>query len=141
MIFSVPIDAFEWSLDFGPDSLTLTPKDLVQEMTISSQEIPLAARRLLLSPRQHFLNSHLARFPITPNQEGTMEMRDNVLSGAGAQDMDTSGYHLSDLVDVDFYWENDQLDADAVFDQEMTHPFSFQLLTILRWIQWLKTRF
>ena len=34
-------------------------------------------------------------------------MRDEVLSSVGAQDMDTSGYHVSDLDDVDFYWEID----------------------------------
>ena len=39
MIFSVSNDVFEWSLDLGPDSVTLTVKDLVQEMIISSQEI------------------------------------------------------------------------------------------------------
>ena len=43
MIFSVSSDGFEWSLDFGPDLVILTVKDLVQEKTISSQEIPLAA--------------------------------------------------------------------------------------------------
>ena len=31
MILSVSKDDFEWSLDFGPDSVTLTVKDLVQE--------------------------------------------------------------------------------------------------------------
>ena len=46
MIFSVSNKDIEWSLDFGPVSVTLTVKavkDLVQEMTIGSQEIPLAA--------------------------------------------------------------------------------------------------
>ena len=43
MIFSVSNGGIEWSLDFGPDSMTLTVKDVVQEMTISSQEFPLAA--------------------------------------------------------------------------------------------------
>ena len=61
MIFSVSNDGIEWSLDFGPDSVTLTGKDLVQEVTISSQEIPLAAWSLLLSQRQQFLNNHVAR--------------------------------------------------------------------------------
>ena len=43
-------------------------------------------------------------------------MRDDVLSSVGAQDMDTSGYRVSaDLADVEFYWENDQLDVNAVF--------------------------
>ena len=44
-------------------------------------------------------------------------MRDEVLSSVGAQAMDTSGYQVSDVDDVEFYWESDQLDvdADAVF--------------------------
>ena len=67
MIFSVSNDGIEWSLDFGSDSVTLIVKDLVQEMTISSLETPLAAWRLLLSQKQQFLNNHLARVPATPN--------------------------------------------------------------------------
>ena len=43
-------------------------------------------------------------------------MRDEVLSSACAQDMDTSVYQVSaDLNDIKFYWENDQLDVDAAF--------------------------
>ena len=56
MIFSVSNDGIEWSLDFGPESVTLFVKDLVQEMTTNSQEIPLAAWSLLLSQRHQFLN-------------------------------------------------------------------------------------
>ena len=74
-------------------------------MTISSQELLLAAWSLLLSERQDFLNNHLARVPINPNQEGTMEMRDEVLSSVGAQDKDASGYQVSDMDDVESYWE------------------------------------
>ena len=103
MTFSVPNDGIEWSLDFGPDSVTLTLKDLVHETTLSSQESPLAAWSLLLSQRQEFLNNHLARVPVTPCQQGTHEMRDELLSSVGAQDMDTSGYQVSDLDYVEFY--------------------------------------
>ena len=102
MIFSVSNDDIEWFLDFGPDSVNLTVKNLVQKVTISSQETPLAAWSLLLSQRQDFLNNHLARLLFTPNHEGTMEMRDGVLSSVGALDMDTSGYQVSDLDVVDF---------------------------------------
>ena len=84
-------------------------------MTTKSQEIPLADWSLLLSQRQKFLNNHVARVPVTPNQERTMEMRDEVLSSVGAQDMDTSGYQLLYLHDVGFYWEHDQQDVDAVY--------------------------
>ena len=83
MIFSVSSDGIQWTLDFGPDSVTIAVNDLDQNITISSQEIPLEAWQLLLFQRQDFLNNHLARVPITPNQEGTMEMRDEVLSSVG----------------------------------------------------------
>ena len=73
-------------------------------MTRSSQEILWS---LLLSQRQQLLNNLLARVPVTPNQQGTHEMRDEVLSNVGAQEvLDTSGYQMSaDLDDVEFFWE------------------------------------
>ena len=111
MIFSVSNDGIQWTLDFGPDSLTIAVNDLVQNITISSQEIRPAAWQLLLSRRQDFLNNHLAQDPFTPNQQGTMEMREEVLSNVGAQDLDTSDYQVSDLEDIEFNWENSELDA------------------------------
>ena len=122
MIFSVSNDGIQWILDFGPDSVTIARNDLDQNITISSQEIPLAAWQLLLSQRQDFLNNHLARLPITPNQEGTMEMRDEVLSSAGAQDLDTSSCQVSDLEDIEFNWEDSQLAS--VFRPDIDTPFS-----------------
>ena len=124
MIFSVSNDGIQWTLDFGPDSVTIAVNYLEQNITISSQEIHLAGWQLLLSQRQDFLNNHLARVPITQNQEGTMEMRDELLSSVGAQDLDTSGYQVSDLEDIEFNWENDQLDLDAVFRPGIDTPFS-----------------
>ena len=47
MTFSVSNDGIGWFLDFGPDSVTLTVKDIVPEMTISSREILLASSSLL----------------------------------------------------------------------------------------------
>ena len=80
---------------------------------------------LLLSQRQEFLNNCLAQVTVTPNQQGTREMRDEVLSSAFGQDMDTSGYQVSaDMDDVGFYRENDQLDVDAVFRPGIDIPFS-----------------
>ena len=124
MIFSISNDGIQWTLDFGPDSVTIAVDDLDQNIAISSQEIPLTAWQLLLSQRQDFLNNHLARVPITPNQEGTMEMREEVLSSVGAQDLDTSSYQVSDLEDIEFNWENTQLDMDAVFRPGIDTPFS-----------------
>ena len=123
--FSQSPRTVEWSLDFGSDSVTLTVKDLVQEMTMSSQEIPLAASSLLLSQRQQFLSNHLARVPVSPKQRGTHEMRDEVLSSVGAQDMDTSGHQVSAVLDdVELFWENDQLELDAVFRPGIDTTFS-----------------
>ena len=83
MIFSVSNDGIQWILDFGPDSVTISVNDLDQNVTISSQEKPLAAWQLLLSQRQDFLNNHLAQVPITPNQQGTFETREEVFSTVG----------------------------------------------------------
>ena len=124
MIFSVSYDGIQWTLDFGPDSVTIAVNDPDQNITISSQEIHLAAWQLLLAQRQDFLNNHLARVPITENQEGTMGMRDEVLSSVGAQELDTSSYQVSDLEDIEFNWENPQLDMDAVFRPGIDTPFS-----------------
>ena len=53
-------------------------------------------------------------------------MRDEVLPSVGAQEgLDKSGYQVSaDVDDVEFYWENDQLDVDAVFRRGIDNPFS-----------------
>ena len=95
-------------------------------MTKITQEIPLAAWSLLLSERQQILNNHLARVPVNRNQQGTHEMRDEVLSSVGAQEgSDTSGYQVSaDLDAVEFCWENDQLDVDATFRPGIDTPSS-----------------
>ena len=124
MIFSVSNDGIQWTLDFGPDSVTIAVNDLDQNLIIRSQEIPLAAWKLLLSQKQDFLANHLPRVPVTENQEGTMEMRDEVLSSVGAQDLNTSSYQVSDLEDIEFNWENNQLDLDAVFRPGIDTPFS-----------------
>ena len=102
--FTVSNNGTQWILDFGPDSVVLSVKDLDENITISSLEIPLAAWSLLLYQRQEVLDNHLPRVPITPNQQGTFEMREEVFSSVGAQDTDTSGYELSDLEDIEFSW-------------------------------------
>ena len=53
-----------------------------------------------------------------------MEMRDEVLSSVGAQDLDTSSYQVSDLEDIEFKKEDSQLDMDAVFRPGIDTPFS-----------------
>ena len=122
MTFSASNEGIQWTLEFGPSSVTVAVNDLDQNITISSQEIPLVAWQLLLSQRQDFLNNPLARVPITPNQQKTMEMRDEVLSSVGTQDLDTSSYQVSDLEHIEFNWENSELDA--VFRPGIDTPFS-----------------
>ena len=124
MIFSVSSDRIQWILDFPPDSATIAVNDLVQKIPISSEENPLAAWQLLLSQRQDFLDNHLPRVPITQNQEGTKELRDEVLSSLGAQDLDASSYQVSDLEDIEFNWGKSQLDMDAVLRPGIDTPFS-----------------
>ena len=52
----------QWSLDFGPDSVVLTVKDLVLELRKSSKEISLPAY-ILLFQKEEFLNNLLDWIP------------------------------------------------------------------------------
>ena len=124
MICSISNDGIHWTLDFGPDSFTIAVNDFDQNKTINSQEITLPAWQLLLSQRQVSWDIHLPRVPTTQNQEVTMKMREEVLSSVGAQDLDTSSYQVSDLEDIEFNWENNHLDLDAVFRPGIDTPFS-----------------
>ena len=71
-----------------------------------------------------FLKNHLPRVPITPNQQGTFEMTEEVLSSVGAQDTDTRGYEPSDLEDIEFSWEDPAVDTDSVYRPGKDTPFS-----------------
>ena len=111
-------------------------------MTISFNEIPVAAWIWLLSQRQQFLNNHLARVLVTLNQQGTHKIREEILSNVGAQDMDTSGYQVSaKLDDVEFYWEKDQVDVDAVLNRALILLSRQQRLTTWRRENQQKTPF
>ena len=139
IIISVCNDGIQWTLDFGPDSVTIAVNDLDQNLTISSQEIPLAAWQLVLSQRQDFLNIHLPRVPITQNQKGTMAMTDEILSSVEAQDLDTSSSQVSDLEDIEFNTKKSQLDMDAVFRPGIDTLFRQLHLKTYRWRDQLNT--
>ena len=49
-------------------------------------------------------------------------MREEVVSSVGPQDLDTNSYQLTDLEDIEFNWENSQLDS--VFRPGIDTPFS-----------------
>ena len=133
MQFTVSNNGTQRILDFVPDSVVLSVKDLDENFTISSLEIPLAAWSLLLSQRQEFFDNILPRVPITPKQQGTFKMREEVLSSVGVQYTDTRGYELFDLEDIEFSYADPAVDLDSVYRPGIDTPFSYPLLTILRW--------
>ena len=124
MQFTISNNETQWVLDFIPDSVVLSVKNLDENLTIISLEIPLASWSLLLSQRQKFLDNHLPPLPITPNQQGTFELREKVISGVGAQDTDTRGYELSALEDIEFSWEDPAVDVDSIYQPGTDTPFS-----------------
>ena len=63
MQFTVSNNETQWILDFGPASVVLSVKDLDENLTIRSLEIPLAAWFFLLSQRQEFLTITCLEFP------------------------------------------------------------------------------
>ena len=85
MIFVVSNEKTQWFLAFGPDSVFLTAKDVVEESVMSSQKSLLPTWEVLMSQRKDLLNNHSVQNPITPNQRKTFEMWEEVLASAGAQ--------------------------------------------------------
>ena len=61
-IFAVSNKKKQWSLDFGPDFFILTVKDLMLELTKSSQITSLPAWNLF-SQKEESLNNLLDRIP------------------------------------------------------------------------------
>ena len=121
--FTVSNNGTQWILEIGPDSVALSVKVLDENLTSNSLEIPLAAWYLLLSQRQQFLDKHLPRVPITSKQQGTIEMRGEVLSSVGAQDTDTREYEVSDLEDIQFSWEGPVVDMVSAYRPGIVTPF------------------
>ena len=70
------------------------------------------------------MDNHLPRVPITPNQQGKFEMREELLSIVGAQDTDTRRYELSDLEDIEFSWEDPAVDMASVYRPGIDTPIS-----------------
>ena len=123
MILLVSHEGIEWSFHFGPDSVTLTEKDIVLQMTQVCREPLLAAWSLLLSQRPAFLNNRIAEVPYTPIWQGVLEMRDDVFLSVGTENKDTIGYQGSDLEAIEFHWENPDLKVDALFRPGLDTPF------------------
>ena len=60
-----------------------------------------------------------------------MKIGAEVLSNVGAQDVDTSRYQMSDLVDIEFYYKIYKLDVESVSRPEIETPFSPTVFTTL----------
>ena len=80
-------------------------------MLTSSQQHPQAAWKLLLSHRQDFCINHLAQVPTTGAKVPT-----KCRCTRNGQKRVPSN--------IEFYWQNDQLDVDAVFRPAIATPFS-----------------
>ena len=127
MQFIVANKETQCTVYFGANSVVLSLNDLDENLKISSLEFPLAALSLLLSQRQDFLDNHLPRVPMTPNQQGTVETREEAPSSVGVQDTNTKGYELSDLEDIEFSWKDPAVVMDSVYRPGIDTHFPRQL--------------
>ena len=51
-------------------------------------------------------------------------MKEEVLQSVWAQDLNSSSYQVSNFENIEFNWEDSQLDMDAVFRPGIDTPFS-----------------
>ena len=66
----------------------------------------------------------MPRVPITPNQQGTLELKEEVLSSVEAQDTDTRGNEVSDLEDIEVSWDDPAVDYESVYRLGIDTPIS-----------------
>ena len=58
------------------------------------------------------MDDHLAKVPMTENQQGRLEDRDKLFSSVGAENMDTNGCQLFDLGGIEFHLEDLEINMD-----------------------------
>ena len=58
-----------WSLEFGPDTVSLEVQNFADEAVLNSIEIPLAVRNLLESHRLRFLEDAISGAPLTEDEQ------------------------------------------------------------------------
>ena len=78
---------------------------------------------------------------MTPNQQGTVYLGDEVLSGVGGQGIDTSGNQVPDLEDHEFLWENPDLNKNTTSRLSTDTAFHLQISTTTEMVQYLTSRF
>ena len=61
-----------------------------------------------------------------------MEMRYKILSRVGAQNMETRGYQVSNLEDIEFHWDDPHLNMDTAFQSDIDTSFPLQLAKFLK---------
>ena len=69
MIFSVSNNNMNWSLEFGPDTVSLEVQNFADEAVLDSIELPLAVWNLLESQRLRFLEDTISGAPVTEDEQ------------------------------------------------------------------------
>ena len=86
MIFSVSNDGIQWTVDFGPGSVTIAVNDLDQNITISSQEIPSSSLAIaLVSKRRLFEHSSSASSNYSQSRGNDGDERRSTLQCGGSR--------------------------------------------------------
>ena len=69
MTFSVLNNNMNWSLEFGPNTVSLEVKNFADQAVLNSIEIPLAVRNLLESQRLRFLEDAVSGATLTEDEQ------------------------------------------------------------------------
>ena len=133
LVFNTPLkDQKPTILFFGKDGTNYFVKKTIRHY---KKEQPSGFLKKFLRQSQSATPERVTKeaknLPITPNRQGTVEMRDEVLSSVDAQNMDTSGFQVSGLEDIEFDWEQPDLIIHTIFQPGIDAAISLQLATFL----------
>ena len=105
MIFAVSKESIQWSMDFGPDLFS----DCKRSRPRNDNRLPRitsASLEPVEVPQTRIFGQSFGPSPNHANHQATFELREEVLATARTQEVVTSSYELSDLEEVEFFWEH-----------------------------------
>lgn len=83
MQFTVTNNNMRYSFTFWPDFVTIRVEDLQSGIFVTTLDIPIQVWQLVDVQRNQFRDYHSSTIPITENQQGSMEMYQQVDMAAG----------------------------------------------------------
>ena len=107
MIFSVQNSNLKYSVEFSPNVVQIQVREISSGVFLAQIDIPIQVWHMVEVMRRDFNEHHMMQVPMTENQLGEMQMKEEVAEHVGMNFPDTpcSRYGAQSVDDFLFPWE------------------------------------